>query len=138
MEQTETGKVPASFWVVTGLGLLWNSFGAYLYMMANLGDPAMLEGASPAMRAYVADMPVWAHTGWAVGIWGSLLGSVLMVMRSARASLAFALSAVGALVSFAAQALAGVLELAQPLVVVAVIAMLWRYCRKSSEQGILR
>lgn len=138
MEQTETGKLPASFWVVTVLGLLWNSFGAYLYTMANLGDPAVLAGASPAMKAYVAAMPVWAHAGWAVGIWGSFLGSVLMVLRSARAAQAFAVSGIGAVVSFAGQALAGVLEVVQPLIILIVIAMLWRYSRKSAEQGILR
>ena len=38
-------RPPLSFWVVAGLSLLWNGFGAYLYTLTNLGDAAL--------RAYI-------------------------------------------------------------------------------------
>lgn len=138
MNEASLSKPPVGFWIIAGLSLLWNAFGAYLYTMTNLGDPAMLDGASPAMRDYVAAMPIWAHSGWALGIWGSFLGSVLLLIRSRHAVTSFLISLAGAAVSFAAQAMAGVLEPAQPIVILAVIAFLWWYGRRSAAQGILK
>lgn len=127
-----------SFWVVVGVGLLWNSFGAYLYTLTNLGDEALLKSAPPAMRDYVAAMPLWAHAAWALGIWGSLAGSVLMALRSHYAVAAFAVSLIGAIGSFAAQGLAGVLEPAQPILILATIAFLLWYCRRAAALRLLR
>ena len=72
-------RPPLSFWVVAGLSLLWNGFGAYLYTLTNLDDAALLASAPPAMQDYIANMPLWAHIAWALGIWGSLAGSVLLL-----------------------------------------------------------
>ncbi|MDP3908740.1 hypothetical protein [Novosphingobium sp.] len=131
-------RPPLSFWVVTLLGLCWNSFGAYLYTLTNLGDAALLNSAPPAMRDYVAAMPLWAHGGWALGIWGSLAGSVLMLLRSRHAVAAFAASLLGAIISFSAQAMAGVLEPAQPVLILTVIAFLLWYARTAILAGNLR
>lgn len=137
MEKSTGGMAPASYWVVTVLGLLWNSFGAYLYTMANLGDPSITAGAPPAMLDYIAHMPIWAHVGWGFGIWGSFVGSVLMLLRSRRAVTAFLISILGALVSYAAQAMAGVLTPAEPVMILLVIVFLWWYCRRAAAQGLL-
>lgn len=126
------------FWIVALLGLLWNGFGAYLYTRTSLGDAAMLADAPPAMRDYVATMPIWAHAGWALGIWSSLAGSVLMLARSRRAVGAFWISLVGALVSFAAQGAADVLEPAQPALILAVIGFQLWYCHRAAQAGLLR
>lgn len=135
----QTGStVPASYWVVAVLGMLWNGFGAYLYMLANLGDVSVMAAASPEMQDYAAHMPVWAHAGWAFGIWGSFAGSALMLARSRHAAAAFAVSIAGALVSYGGQAAAGVLTVAPPVTILAVIAFLWWYCRRAARLGTLR
>lgn len=131
-------KVPVSFWVVAGLGFLWNCFGAYLYTMAKLNPQTMMADAPPPVQDYVAHMPLWAHLGWSFGVWASFVGSVLMLVRSRHAVTAFLVSGIGALASFAAQGMAGVLEPAQPVVILAVIVFLWWYSRHSVAQGILR
>lgn len=131
-------RPPMSFWIVAGLSLLWNGFGAYLYTMTNLGDAALLASAPPAMQDYIANMPLWAHVAWAFGIWGSLAGSVLMLLRSRHAVSAFGVSFLGAAGSFAAQGLAGVLEPAQPVLILAVIAFLLWYARTGANAGNLR
>lgn len=138
-EQGVTGRtIPGSFWVIAVLGLLWNSFGAYLYTMANLGDASVTAGAPPAMLNYMAHMPVWAHAGWALGIWGSFAGSVLMVLRKRLAVGAFLVSIAGALVSYAGQALAHVLTPAEPAIILTVIVFFWWYCRRAARLGYLR
>jgi hypothetical protein len=136
--ETAATKAPPSYWAVTVIGLLWNLFGGYLYMLSKLDPEAALAGADPAMRDYVATMPLWAHIGWSVGIWGSVLGSVLMVARSRHAVAAFMASLVGALASFAAQAMADVLPIGLSAMIAAVIAFLWWFCRNEAAKGTLR
>lgn len=131
-------RPPMSFWVVSVVGLLWNAIGAYLYTLTNLGDAELLASAPAAMQSYIAGMPLWAHIAWALGIWGSLTGSVLMLLRSHYAVAAFAVSLIGAAGSFAAQALAGVLEPAQPILIVALIVFQIWYARTSQVAGNLR
>ncbi len=131
-------RPPASFWVVSLLGLLWNGFGAYLYTLTNMGDAALLASAPPAMQDYIATMPLWAHGAWALGIWGSLAGSVLMLLRSHHAPAAFGISLLGAAGSFAAQGMAGVLEPAQPVLIVGLIAFQLWYARRAIVAGNLR
>ena len=136
--ESQAAKVPLSFWIVSGLGLLWNAFGAYLYMLSKLDPETALAGATPAMRDYVATMPTWAHIGWSLGIWGSVAGSLLMLARSRHAESAFFASLLGALASFAAQAMAGVLPVGLSAGIAAVIAFLWWYCRNETAKGTLR
>lgn len=137
-EQGAAGKLPMSFWVVALLGLLWNAFGGYLYLLSKFDFEAAMQGADPAMREYALNMPIWAHIGWSVGIWGSVLGSVLMLMRSRHAVTAFLASLIGALVSFAAQGMAGVLPVGLSAGIAAVIAFLWWFCRNEAAKGTLR
>ena len=138
MEAKWEGKLPASFWVIGVLGLLWNSFGAYLYILARVDPETALAGASPAMRDYVANQPIWANLGYGLGIWGSFLGSVAMVTRKKLAPPLFLASLVGALVSHLGQAMAGVLPIGLTIAIIGIIAFLWWYSRRCVEQGLLR
>jgi hypothetical protein len=138
MDGETGGKLPTSFWVVAVLGLLWNSFGAYLYMLARLDPETALAGADPAMRDYVVSQPIWANLGYGLGIWGSFLGSVAMVTRRQAAVWLFAASFVGAALSHLGQALAGVIPIPLATVIMGVIALLWWYSRRSQAQGLLR
>ena len=137
-DKTSAAAPGWQYWAVAIIGFLWNCFGAYLYILAKQGDPALLATAPPAMQDYMATMPTWAHIGWSLGIWGSFAGSVLMLLRSRWAVQAFLVSLLGALLSFAAQAQAGVLEPAQPVMILAVIAFFLWYSRRSERAGILR
>lgn len=135
---TRSPKVPTSYWVVAVLGFLWNCIGAYFYIQARL-DPEAVMGAAPQeMRDYVANMPLWANVGYGFGIWGSFAGSVLMLLRSRHATSAFLVSFLGAALSFTGQDLAGVLRPAEPVMILAVIALLWWFCRRSARQDVLR
>ncbi len=126
------------YWTVAVLGFLWNCLGAYLYILTKLNDPLVTVGATPQMLDYIAHMQLWAHIGWSLGIWGSFAGSVLMLLRSRFAVQAFLVSLLGALLSFAGQTQAGVLEPAEPIMILAVIGFLLWYCRRSEQAGLLR
>ena len=92
-------KTPWHIWVVGILSLLWNAGGGFDYVMARTQNPAYVEMIPADFRAeflaYLDTMPVWASAGGGVGVWGSILGSVLILLRSRHAVTAFVASLVG-------------------------------------------
>ena len=92
-------RAPLHFWIVAGLSLLWNAFGAFDYTMTNLRDAAYLANFPPGMMDYIDAMPLWATAAWALGVWGAVAGSVLLLLRSRYAVAAFAVSLLGLAVS---------------------------------------
>lgn len=144
---SSVAKAPLSYWVITGLGLLWNLFGSFDYTMTRLRNVDYLKSAGDpqAILTWIDAMPLWAQAGWGLGVWGSLAGSLLMVLRSRHAATAFAVSLVGAVVSFASQymreAPVGMDTTANkliPVFIVAIIIALWRYCRSVTARGLMR
>lgn len=89
-----SAKTPWHLWVVGGVSLLWNSGGAISYTMTKLG---MLEGGGmpPEQIEYVSNIPAWASAFWALGVWGCLLGSLALLLRSRAAPLLLGLSLIG-------------------------------------------
>lgn len=149
--EAQAAKVPLSFWIVSGLGLLWNAFGGYDYLMTKmrnmdyLASAAGSEANAKTMLAMIEAMPIWAHALWGLGVWSSVAGSLLMLARSRHAVTAFLVSLVAAALSFAYQATLDVPpELdspamkVMPLVILGVIAFLWWYCRNEARKGTLR
>ena len=92
-------QTPAHLWAIGVISLLWNSFGCFDYLMTALRDPATMAAMSAPARAYVEALPAWLIAFWAVGVWGSLAGSLLLLARSRHAVTAFAVSLVGLAVS---------------------------------------
>lgn len=85
---------PWHLWVVGIVSLLWNAVGVFSYMMTELGQLASL-GMTPEQIAYFEAFPAWATAFWALGVWGCLLGSILLLARSRHAVTAFGVSIVG-------------------------------------------
>lgn len=92
-------KAPAHLWIVGGLSALWNAFGAYDYLMTQTANEAYLAQFTAEQRVYFETFPALMDAAWACGVWGALLGSLLLLMRSRHAVLAFGLSLAGLAVS---------------------------------------
>jgi hypothetical protein len=82
---------------------------------------------------------------WAVGVWGSVAGSVLLLMRSRHAATAFLLSLIGALASFVYQftlekpaSLETGLAVIMPIAILILIVAQWHYARRMAAAGVLR
>lgn len=88
-------KVPVSFWVIAGLSLLWNAYGAFDYTMTQLDAEALMGNFTAEERAYFTSFPAWHTVFWALGVWGSVAGSVLLLARSRWAVAAFLVSLAG-------------------------------------------
>lgn len=94
---TDRVKTPWHVWVVGVVAVAWNAFGCWDYTMTHLKGEAHLRafGMTDAQIAYFDAMPAWTHATWAVGVWGGLLGAVLLLLRRRWALHAFVLSFLG-------------------------------------------
>ncbi|MGH6659691.1 MAG: hypothetical protein ACREBM_08595 [Sphingomicrobium sp.] len=138
-------------WIVGIVSLIWNAFGAYDYSMTRMRNTdylaSMMPGVDPnATLAWVDGFPMYAQIGWGLGVWGGLLGSILLLMRSRYAVWAFALSLLGAVVSLGWQIVAapplagaeGMMFDAMPFIIIAIAAGLYFYANRQKQAGVLR
>ena len=135
-------------WIVGLLSLLWNCVGGIDYTMTRLRNADYLAqmGDANAILAYIDGMPIYAQLGWGVGVWGALLGSVLLLMRSRYAVHAFAASLLGAVVSLGAQYFGPPMPAAMdsgmgkymPLVIIVLAAAQLWYALRTRKAGVLR
>jgi hypothetical protein len=137
-------KTPASFWIIAVLSLLWNLFGCYDYLMSKLSPASYFAsmGMNAASVAYMAALPAWLTAFWALGVWGSLLGSLLLIARSRQAAGAFALSLLGLAVSQLTQAFwlhpPQAAPLGLTLVIWSAVVFFLVYARSMAAKGVLR
>lgn len=88
-------KAPLHFWIIALLSLLWNGYGGYDYLMTQTRNAQYLTMYTPEQRAYMAAMPLWMECSWALGVWASVSGSLLLLLRRHWALQAFLASLVG-------------------------------------------
>jgi hypothetical protein len=94
-------RTPLHLWLVAGLGLVWNGFGAFDYLASKLrGEPYYRQmGMTDAQIAYMAAYPMWMTVVWAIGVWGAVLGTLLLLLRKRAAAPVFLASLAAFLVS---------------------------------------
>lgn len=92
---TASVKTPTHLWLVGILALLWNGFGCLDYSMTVTRDPTWMAQLSPAVIDWLDAAPGWAVGSWALGVWGGLLGALLLLIRSRWSVAAFVLSLLG-------------------------------------------
>lgn len=143
-----TVRTPWHLWVVGVVSLLWNAFGGYDFVMSTTRGEAYWResGMTDAMVAYYNAMPAWMYAPWILGVWGAVLGSILLLMRNKLAVWAFAASLLGAIISL----VYGLMNPMPPLpeamkmmsymsyVIVAVAAFLAWYAWSQKKSGVLR
>ena len=88
-------RTPLHLWIVGVIALLWNAFGCVDYILTQTNNADYLAQFTDEQRAYMESFPIWVEAAWAVGVWGALLGALLLLMRSRWAVTAFALSLAG-------------------------------------------
>lgn len=93
----ERPDTPWHVWAVGIVSLLWNAVGAVDYTMTQTRNMDYLAGFTPEQLDYMFNFPAWANAMWALGVWGALLGSVLILLRSRWSVTAFIVSLVGVL-----------------------------------------
>ena len=138
-------RAPRLFWITAVFSLVWNAFGAYDYVMTNIRDAAYLANFPPETVQYLDAMPYWTIGAWALGVWGALAGSMLLLVRSRFAKYLFGLSLLGLAASTfyqfgsdmpEAMKTAGMNAMILIIWIVAVLLLLYSF--RWHREGILR
>ena len=105
-ETTTTGtpvKTPWHLWLVGVVAVLFNSIGVFDFVMTMAQGAAYMKsaGMTPEQIAHYQQMPAWMTIDWAIGVFGALLGSVLILLRHKLAWPVLAVSLAAFLLSLA-------------------------------------
>jgi hypothetical protein len=93
MDKEGMGGVHWSFWVISILALLWNIGGAINYLMQT--NPAFVATLPETHRVIIEGRPLWATGGFAIGVFGGALGSLLLLFRKSIAFYLYIASLLG-------------------------------------------
>jgi hypothetical protein len=93
-------SAPWHLWAVGAVALLWNCIGAFDYTMTESRNTAYLAAFNAEQLAYFTALPKWVVATWATGVWGGVLGSLLLLLRQCRAPQVFAVSLGGMAITF--------------------------------------
>lgn len=142
----EDARAPLHLWIVGVLGLLWNGFGAFDYLMSKLQGATYFRqmGMTDAQIAYMNSYPLWMTAVWAVGVWSAVLGTVLLLIRNRAAAPVFLLSLAAFLASLIytymlsdGAAVMGEAGYMQLVVLAGCLFFAW-YSRAMARKGVLR
>lgn len=142
-----TEKTPWHVWLVGVIALLFNSIGAFDFVMSmTQGSVYMAKaGMTPEQIAHYQAMPGWMIAVWAIGVWGAMLGSLLILLRNKLAFPVFAVSLAAFLVSLVytygmtdgGEAMGGQMLIASAVITALLLFFLF-YSRLMAKRGVLR
>lgn len=141
-----TAATPIHLWIIGGLTLVWNAFGALDYLMTQFRVDAYMAQFTPEQLTYFYNFPAWADAAWALGVWGSVAGSAGLLLRRAWAQWGFAISIAGLagsssytlLMTDGAAIMGGTGIIVFSVVIWCVTIALYLYARRMATRGVLR
>lgn len=140
-------KTPWHLWVVGAFYLLWSAMGALDYTMTQTRNDVYMAQFTPEQLTYFYSFPSWMIAAWAVGVWGGVIGAILLLLRHRWAApafwLAFLAGAVGAVYTFVLaetpfSQIAGTFELVFSLVILVLSVLVIWYAQNMRARGVLR
>jgi len=127
------------------LALLWNSIGAFDYVMTESRNDAYMSQFTPEQRAYFYAFPAWVVATWALAVWGGVLGSILLLLRKRWALPVFAVSlatmVITTIYNFVLTNGVEVMGMGGAIfsaVIFAIAVALYLYARRLARTGVLR
>ncbi len=143
--EDNTPKTPKHLWVVGGVTLLWNAVGAFDYLMTQTQNQAYMEQFSPEQLEFFYSFPFWVNSSWAIAVWGSVLGSALLLARKSLAVYVFMASLIGMGGTFihnfflanGMEIMGGVGPLVFTGVIIVVAVGLYMYSDRMKKAGVL-
>lgn len=141
-----SSKTPWHLWVVGVVSLLWNAVGVVDFTMTQTRNEAYLKAFTAEQLEYFHGFPLWVVIAWGIATWGSVTGSVLLLLRQRWAVQVNLLVLVAMAVTFVHNFLLSdglkIMGGAGPAVFTAMIllfgVLLWSYARAMAGRGVLR
>ena len=97
MSEKAVARVHWSFWLISGLALIWNLLGsANIILQMVAGDLAAMPDW---WRAVVESRPIWSTAAMMVAVFGGVIGCILLLFRKSTAIYWFVASLAGVVVT---------------------------------------
>lgn len=138
-------SMPVWFWIAAGLGLAWNIFGVvqFLGSLSATSESLMASGLTAEQAAVMLGYPLWMTIAFAIGVFGGLLGCVLLLFKKRLAVPVFAVSLIGYVILYIGDVSEGVFaaigtsQVVILSIVVAIAAALLWLSRHFDRRGAL-
>jgi hypothetical protein len=138
---------PLWLWTAGGGGLAWNAYGVVQFAQSVRSTPVslMAMGLDPAqaMTMTMTSYPLWMTAAFAVGVFGGLVGSALLLLRRRQAVGVFVASLIAYVALYIGDITEGVFAamgasqvVVLTLVVLIAAGLLWA-ARRASARGLL-
>lgn len=140
-------NTPWHLWVVGIVAVLFNAIGAFDHTMVMLQGAAYMKsaGMGDAQIAHFQSLPMWMMAAWAVGVWGAMIGSVLILLRSgfavwffAASLAAFVLNLVYTYALSDGGKIMGQAMMITNVVILVLLLFFLLYARAMAQRGVLR
>lgn len=97
MGKESSVKLHWSFWVVCISGLVWNAGGAVNYLMQT--NMEFVSSMPATHQAIIVGRPIWATGGFAIGVFGGVLGCIFLLLKRRSSINIFLMSLIGIIVT---------------------------------------
>jgi hypothetical protein len=142
---TKTPGRPWHLWLIGIIGGLWSLMGVISFMLTQMHVEAVMSRFPPQQRAYFESFPLWAVALWAIGVFGGVIGCLLLLLKNRLAFPVLLASVIAAVVfNLGGLFLLGGMEVMRetggvgftlfPIVFAAFLAY---YARAMSKKGVL-
>ena len=143
--QGTTPGRPWHLWVIGIIGGLWSSMGVLSFMLTQMKVEAVMSRFPPQQREYFESFPWWVVAFWAVGVFGGVIGCLLLLLKNRLAFHVLLASVIGtAVCNLGGLFLLGGMEvmrqtdgLGLTVFPVFIAAFLASYARAMSKKGVL-
>ena len=145
-QRTTTPGRPWHLWLIGMIGGLWSSIGVISFILTQMNVEAVMSRFPPQQREYFESFPLWVVAFWAIGVFGGVIGCLLLLLKNRLAFRVLLASLIGTIVcNLGGLFLLGGMEVMRatdglgltvfPIFVAAFLA----YCaRAMSKKGVLR
>ncbi len=147
MSDTRSAKTPWHLWVVSVVAILFNGVGVFDYVMSKTQGAAYMQsaGMTPAQIYHYMTLPFWMNCVWAIGVWGAIAASILLLLRNKLAAPVFLVSLAAFLLSLlyhyvlsGAADMMGTAGIVSSAVITLLLVLFIFYSRAMAKRGVLR
>lgn len=142
MSEESSGKLPTSFYIISGAALVWNLLGVMAYVMQVTMTQEALNALPEAERMLLENAPVWATSAFAIAVNGGALGCLLLLLRQTWAFPVLVASLAGVVVQmyhsfFIANSIEvyGPGSMIMPAMIIVISVFLVWYAKGAKEKG---
>lgn len=138
----DTVKVPTSFWIISGIGLLWNSVGVYSFYSDLTISAEALKALTDAQRQLYENVPSWIYIVYGIAVVAATIGCIALLLRRSWAVSLFLASLAAVIIQFghsffltnAVEAM-GLVAVIMPVALLGIALGLYFYSKKCLAMG---